>query len=148
VSDPKTRRNLVRRTLWVPLTVVALVVAGCGGGDDEDSTATTQQAVCDDASSLEQSVDSLVDDITNLDFGSAKDQLTSIVAAATQLGESVQQLANDKKSDLEGQVDELETTIDDLTSAGSIDAIGQALDTAESQLQGILDTVTDTLSCS
>jgi hypothetical protein len=138
----------VRRTPWVLLTVVALVAAGCGGGDDEDSTAKTQQAVCDDASSLEQSVNKLVDDITNLDFGSAKDQLTSIGAAANQLGDSVQELGSDKKSDLEGQVDDLESTIKGLTSAGSIDAIGETLDTAESQLQGILDTVTDTLSCS
>jgi hypothetical protein len=139
----------VRRTLWVLLTVLALVAAGCGGGDDEeDSTTKAQQAVCDDAAGLEQSVDSLVDDLTNLDFGSASDQLSSIGAAAKRLGESVQQLGSDKKSDLEGQVDELESTIDGLTSASSIDEIGETLDTAESQLQGLLDTVTDTLSCS
>lgn len=136
----------MRRVPWILILVVALVASGCSNGDD-DSTAAAQQAVCDDASSLEQAVDAFVDDLTDLDLGSAKDKVPSIVDAATTLGESVRDLGGDKKADLKGQVDDLESTLGDLTSASSIDAIGETLATAKSQVESILDTVTDTLSC-
>jgi hypothetical protein len=133
----------------VVLTAFAIAfAAGCGGGDDASATEEAQQTVCDDASSLEQAVETLVDDVTSLDFGSAKDQLTEVAAAAAKLAGAVQALGADKKSEIKGQVDALESTIGDLTSASSIDEIGSTLDAAQSQLQGVLDTVTSTLSCS
>ena len=136
------------RIVRIGVVVVAglsLLAAGCGGGDDSSTTA--QEAVCTNAASLERAIDELIDDINNLDLGSAEDQLSNVADAATALAGSVETLGGQARGAIEREIDELQASLDDLTSASSIDDIRDTIDRAESQVQGVFDAVADALTC-
>lgn len=138
----------MRRTATILVSLIALATLGaaCGGGDD-DSESSAKDAVCADASKLRSSVDTLIDDVKNLNLGSAKDQLSKVEDAATTLAGSVSDLGDDVKPALESEVSKLEDTLSELGSATSISEFTDTLSTAKSQLESALSSVRDSLSC-
>jgi outer membrane murein-binding lipoprotein Lpp len=89
------------------VAVLALGVAGCSDDDDDSSDATPTPSVCDQADTLEQSVE----DLANLDvISSGTDGLTSAVDQVKTDAEALRQTVS---ADIEPEVDALTTVIDD-----------------------------------
>jgi predicted dinucleotide-utilizing enzyme len=126
--------------------VLGGLAAGCSG-DEQTAEEKAQQTVCSDVDTLEQAVDKVLDDVQDGNFGDAADQISAVEAAFDALVTSVQALGDEKQQTLQTQLNELQRTLGDLTSLESLADIGDALDTAESQLGDLVSTVTDSLSC-
>ena len=59
------RRVGVALVLVVSLSGIA---AGCGGDDGQTAEERAQQAVCNDADTLQRAVETLIDDVTSANF--------------------------------------------------------------------------------
>ena len=131
------------------MLVVALsgVAAGCGGDDGQTAEERAQQAVCNDADTLQRAVETLIDDVTSANFGDAEDQLSTVESAFGDLVESAKELGREKQQTVQRELDKVQSTLSDLTSLENLADIGDALATAQSRLEGVVSTVTDTLSC-
>jgi hypothetical protein len=135
--------------------VVAVVVAfgatglvACSGDDGPTAEERAQAAVCRDADALQQSAEKFVGELTDGNFGDAEQQFSKVESALDDLVASADELVGEKQQTIEGQLTEVQTTLAGLTSLDSLTDIGTALDDARSQLEQLLSTVTDTLSCS
>ena len=139
----------MRRAGVALVLVVALsgIAAGCGGDDGQTAEEQAQQAVCNDADALQKEVETLIDDVTSANFGDAEDQLSTVESAFGDLVESAKELGREKQQTVQHELDRVQTTLSDLTSLDNLADIGDALATAESRLEGVVSTVTDTLSC-
>ena len=139
----------MRRAGVALVLVVALsgIAAGCGGDDGQTAEEQAQQAVCNDADALQKEVETLIDDVTNANFGDAEDQLATVESAFGALVESAKELGREKQQTVQDQLDKVQRTLSDLTSLENLADIGDTLATAESRLEGVVSTVTDTLSC-
>lgn len=139
----------MRRAGVALVLVVALsgIAAACGGDDGQTAEAQAQQAVCNDADALQTEVETLIDHVTNANFGDAEDQLSTVESAFSSLVESAKKLGREKQQTVQDQLDKVQSTLSDLTSLDNLADIGDALATAESELESVVSTVTDTLSC-
>ena len=131
----------------VLVVVLSGIAAGCGGDDGQTAEEQAQQAVCNDADALQKEVETLIDDVTNANFGDAEDQLSTVESAFGALVESAKELGREKQQTVQDQLDKVQRTLSDLTSLENLADIGDTLATAESRLEGVVSTVTDTLSC-
>jgi hypothetical protein len=125
----------------------AVGVAACSGDDDPTAEERAQEAVCDDADTLQRSAEAFVGDLTDGNFGDAEAQFSKVEDALDDLVASADDLVGEKQQTIEDQLIELQTTLTGLTSLESLADIGTALDDARSQLESLMSTVTDTLSC-
>ena len=139
----------MRRAGVALVLVVALsgIAAGCGGDDGQTAEEQAQQAACNDFDALQTEVETLIDDVTNANFGDAEDQLSTVESAFGALVESAKELGREKQQTVQDQLDKVQRTLSDLTSLENLADIGDTLATAESRLEGVVSTVTDTLSC-
>ena len=141
----------MRRTVVVPSVGVALLAvlgAGCGSSSgSESSTSSKQDAVCKDASTLRSSIDTLVNDAKNGNFGNAKDQVKTVQSDFESLRSSAKSLAAAKKQTVQSDIDSVKETLDGLQSASSLSDIQSTLSTAKSQIGDSLDSLTKTLKC-
>ena len=139
----------MRRAGVALVLVVALsgIAAGCGGDDGQTAEEQAQQAACNDFDALQTEVETLIDDVTNANFGDAEDQLATVESAFGALVESAKKLGREKQQTVQRELDKVQSTLSDLTSLGNLADIGDTLATAESRLEGVVSTVTDTLSC-
>ena len=139
----------MRRAGVALVLVVALsgIAAGCGGDDGQTAEEQAQQAACNDFDALQTEVETLIDDVTNANFGDAEDQLATVESAFGALVESAKELGREKQQTVQDQLDKVQRTLSDLTSLENLADIGDTLATAESRLEGVVSTVTDTLSC-
>ena len=60
---------------------------------------------------------------------------------------SAKKLASSKGSDVQGELDSVKGTLGDLTSASNLDDIESTLQKAESELNGVVSAISDTISC-
>jgi DNA repair ATPase RecN len=112
---------------------VALGIAGCS--DDDDDSATPTPSVCEQADTLEQSVE----DLTSLDvIASGTDGLTAAVDQVRTDAEALKQTASDA---IAPEVDALTTAIDDaretVSSLDSDASLSSRIAEIESALEGI-----------
>jgi uncharacterized phage infection (PIP) family protein YhgE len=134
------------RTIIGAAVVAVLTITTVACGSDDDAS-TKQEQFCDDASSFESAVSQLVDDVKAGNFGDAKDQLSKVESRFSSLQSSAKHPASDTRSTVEGQLDDLKSTLQGLTSVGSLGDIESTLNEAGSQLQDALSSITDALSC-
>jgi len=141
----------MRRTVLVPSVAVALlgvVGAGCGSSGGSSSSASSKQdAVCKDASTLQSSLDTLVNDVKNGNFGNAKDQVKTVQSDFESLRSSAKSLASAKKQTVQSDIDSVKKTLDGLQSASSLSDIQSTLTTAKTQIKDSVDSLTKTLKC-
>ncbi len=144
----------MRRPIRMAVVVAILVALGasglvaCSGDDGPTAEERAQAAVCHDADALQQSAESFVGDVEDGNFGDAVDQLSNVEHALDTLVASAKKLAGQKEQTIQGQIADLQSTLTGLTSLESLADVGTALDDAQSQLEQLSSTVTDTLSCS
>lgn len=139
----------MRRTVLVPSVLVAVMaVVGAACGSSGGSSASSQQdAVCKDASTLQSSIDKLVTDVKNGNFGNAKDQVTTVQFDFGSLRSSMKSLASSKKQTVQNDIDSVKKTLDGLQSATSLSDIQGTLSKAKSQITDSLDSLSKTLKC-
>jgi hypothetical protein len=134
------------RRRFAAVGVVSLTAAlAIGACSDEQST--TDQ-VCDARSELRDSVDAVTDDISDGDFDAARDALPEVRDSYDNLVSRMDDLSDEERADLQPSVDALRETIEALPESESIEDLGSQLETVTSDLQGIVDSITDALSCS
>ena len=139
----------MRRAGVALVLVVALsgIAAGCGGDDGQTAEEQAQQAVCNDADALQKEVETLIDDVTNANFGDAEDQLATVESAFNSLVDSAKKLSGEKQQTVQDQLDAVQGTLSGLTSLENLADIGDTLDKAGAQLESVVTTVTDALTC-
>ena len=96
------------------LAVVAVsagLLAGCGG----NSQSAAVEQVCSDRTNLHNSIDSVKTDVSNLNFGKAKDGLADVKKSFNNLVQSAKQLKGEEAKTLQPQIDALKTNIENLT---------------------------------
>lgn len=125
----------------------SLLLAGCSG-DSTSSSPTADEQVCDARAQVLASVEQVKQDIKGGDFGQVKDDIAQVGTDIQTLVTAQQGLAQDKKSQVEPLVGQLQTTLGTLTSATSLAQLGAVLDTALSQLSEALTTIGTTVECS
>jgi len=123
------------------------IAAGCGGDDGQTAEEQAQEAVCNDADALQRAVETLIDDVTSANFGDAEDQLATVESAFTSLVDSAKKLSGEKQQTVQDQLDKVQGTLSDLTSLENLADIGDTLDKAGAQLESVVTTVTDALTC-
>lgn len=133
----------VVRTTVLSVVVLALLTA-CG---DSDSNAAAEEQVCSAQSALSASVDQVAEDLKSLNLGQARDDWQTVQDDAAELSAAVQELASDRRDEIQPQVDELRSTVSSVTDATSLEELGSTLDTAEQQLSQIVTTITTSLDC-
>jgi hypothetical protein len=125
----------------VSLTAV-LALGACG-----DDASTTDQ-VCDARSALRDSVDAVTSDISEGNLGDARDALPEVRDSYDDLVSAVDDLSEEERAALEPEVDSLRASIEALPDSSSLEDLGSGLETVMSDVQGIYDSITDSLSCS
>ena len=133
----------VVRTTVLSVVVLALLTA-CG---DSDSNAAAEEQVCSAQSALSASVDQVAEDLKSLNLGQARDDWQTVQDDAAELSAAVQELASDRRDEIQPEVDELRSTVSSVTDATSLEELGSTLDTAEQQLSQIVTTITTSLDC-
>ncbi len=128
------------------LAVVAVsagLLAGCGG----NSQSAAVEQVCSDRTNLHNSIDSVKTDVSNLNFGKAKDGLADVKKSFNNLVQSAKQLKGEEAKTLQPQIDALKTNIENLTEVSSLTQLTSSLGTISSQIQSLYTQITDTLKC-
>jgi predicted nucleic acid-binding Zn-ribbon protein len=92
-------------------------------------------------------VDQVAEDLKSLNLGQARDDWQTVQDDAAELSAAVQELASDRRDEIQPQVDELRSTVSSVTDATSLEELGSTLDTAEQQLSQIVTTITTSLDC-
>ena len=123
------------------------IAAGCGGDDGQTAEEQAQEAVCNDADALQRAVETLIDDVTSANLGDAEDQLATVESAFTSLVDSAKELGREKQQTVQRELDKVQGTLSDLTSLENLADIGDTLDKAGAQLESVVTTVTDALTC-
>ena len=135
-------RPLVRTWRFV-VPVVAVLVLASGCGDDPSA----EDQVCDARSDLRDALDNAAADVSDANFGEARDDLSEAGDAYDELADAVGELAQEEREALASEVDALEADIAALQDAESLDAASAGLDSVVSQAESIFDEITDTLNC-
>jgi hypothetical protein len=135
----------MHRSLFSALCLTLVLVAGVGAACS--SSESPQEAVCNDAGDLKDSVNQLIDSIKKGNFGDAQDQITEVKSDFAALESSAKDLASSQKSSVQDDLDAVQGTLGNLTSASSLDEIESTLSKAGPQLKDMTDSVADTLSC-
>ena len=68
-------------------------------------------------------------------------------SAFTSLVDSAKKLSGEKQQTVQDQLDKVQGTLSDLTSLENLADIGDTLDKAGAQLESVVTTVTDALTC-
>jgi hypothetical protein len=138
-----TKKWLAAVLMTVALSVGAL--AGCGGGSSGQSTATAQ--VCADRASLHKAVEGVVTDLKDLNFGKAKEGLSSVNDAFDKLKKSASELKSEQAKALAPQIDALKTSLQDLKNVGSLSELRAGWTKVKTQAQSLITEITGTLKC-
>jgi hypothetical protein len=135
----------VRRQIGMVGVVSLSALLALGACSDDNSTT---DEVCDARSELRDSIDAVTSDISDGDFDAARDALPDVRDSYDNLVSKMDDLSDEERADLEPSVDALRETIDGLPDSQSIEDLGSRLETVTSDVQGIVDSITDALSCS
>lgn len=138
-------RGRVRRwpgRLLLATAALAVTVAGACGDDQ-----SPEEAFCDARDDLSSSVQSVVDDARAGNFGEAQDGLDDVEAAADEVAETGEDLGADTRAEVQGDVDELRSTLDTLGAASSLEELGASLEDATASIDGIVDALGNTVDC-
>ncbi|HXW79464.1 MAG TPA: hypothetical protein VEJ84_08190 [Acidimicrobiales bacterium] len=136
-------RNKRLATAFVMAALSAGALGACGGSSQ--SAAATQ--VCTDRTNLSKAVDTVVTDLKNLNFGKAKDGLSTVDDALQQLQKSVSKLKEEEQKALEPQIDDLKSDLADLKNVRSLSDLSAGWDKVTTQFQSISNQIVDTLKC-
>lgn len=120
------------------------LLAGCASAPAEP---TAEQKVCDSRAQLSKDYQTLVDDLKAANFGDAKKQLAVLKTDVETLATNVSALAEDKKAEVQPQVDALKATLQGLSSVTSLADLQSQLDTAKTQFTSIVDQLKTTANC-
>jgi predicted nucleic acid-binding Zn-ribbon protein len=134
------------KKLAISLGAVAVSVGllgGCGGSSESAAAAN----VCSARTDLHNSIDTVKTDVSNLNFGKAKDGLANVQKSFDNLVKSANQLKGEEKKTLQPQIDSLKTSIENLTNVSSLSQLTSSLSTISSQIQSLYTQITDTLKC-
>jgi hypothetical protein len=122
--------------------VAVLTLAACG--DDESAT----DQVCDARSSLRDSVESVTSDISEGNFGEARDELGDVQEDYDELVSALGELSDEQQSALQPEVDALRSAVEALPQAENLEDLGTGIETVLTDVQGIYDSITQSLDCS
>lgn len=131
---------------WWAVVAIAVSLAACSSGSTPSSQ-SLQDAVCADARDLKASIDQLVDDVKNGNFGDAKEQVSKVKSDFEALQSSGKDLASSKRAAIRKDLDSVKRTLNGLTSASDLDGVRSTLDQAQSQLRDVVSSIADTLDC-
>jgi len=133
-----------RRTALCVVTagMAVLMLAACG--DDESAS----DEVCDARSSLRDSVESVTSDIGEGNFGEAQDELSDVREDYDELVSALGDLSEEQRSALQPEVDSLRSAVEALPQADSLEDLGSGIDAVLADVQGIYDSITQSLDCS
>jgi hypothetical protein len=135
-----------RRRIGMVGAVSLTAVLALGACSDESTSASDQ--VCDARSELRDSVDAVTSNISDGNFEQARDALPDVRDSYDNLVSAMDDLSDEERADLEPSVDALRESIEGLPESESIEDLGSQLETITSDLQGIIDSITDSLQCS
>ncbi len=127
----------------VAVAVSVGLLGGCGGS----SESAAADKVCSARTDLHNSIDSVKTDVSNLNFGKAKDGLANVKTSFDNLVKASKQLKGEEAKKLQPQIDSLKTSIDNLTNVSSLSELTSSLGTVSSQIQSLYTQITDTLKC-
>jgi hypothetical protein len=122
--------------------MAVLTLAACG--DDESASVK----VCDARSSLRDSVESVTSDIGEGNFGEAQDELSDVREDYDELVSSLGDLGEEQRSALQPEVDSLRSAVEALPQAESLEDLGSGIETVLADVQGLYDSITQSLDCS
>jgi peptidoglycan hydrolase CwlO-like protein len=133
----------MRRTAVATALGVVTFAALLGACSDESAS----DEVCDDRADLRDRMGEIADDLAAGNLGDAEEALGDAQDDLDELKSSLDDLSAEQRQELEPEVAELETQVNALTEAESVDDLsaraGDVADTAES----ILGQIGDSLSC-
>ena len=128
--------------LLAAVAVSAGLLGGCGG-----SSQSAADKVCSARTDLRNSIDTVKTDVSNLNFGKAKDGLANVKQSFDNLVKSANQLKGEEAKTLQPQIDSLKTSIENLTDVSSFSELTSSLGTISSQIQSLYTEITNTLKC-
>jgi hypothetical protein len=120
-------------------------VLALGACNDDSSSATDQ--VCDARASLRDSVETVTSDISDGNFDQARDALPEVRDSYDELVSALDDLSDEERADIQPTVDSLRETIEGLPEAESLEDLGSELENVTSDVQGIYDSITQSLEC-
>jgi hypothetical protein len=131
----------VRRALMAGIVIVA--IAGCG--DDDDKSA--QEKYCDAASSLDTSVEALLDlDLVAEGANGLESALGDVESSVNELRDTATDATIDEVDELQRSVDGLEGAVSDLgaeISSENVADVESAVQSVGAAAQGVLATLSD-----
>ena len=136
---------MTNKRLATALVMSVLSVGALGACGSSQSSAAAQ--VCTDRTNLTKAVDGVVTDLKNLNFGKAKDGLSSVNDAFDQLKKSASKLKSEEAKALAPQIDALNSDLQDLKNVRSLTDLQAGWSKVTSQFQSMSDQITGTLKC-
>ena len=133
-----------RRSFMVgALSLTALIaVAACS---DEESAS---EQVCDARSSLRDSVETVTSDLREGNLGEAQDAVPEVREAYDELVSALGDLSEEQRSALQPEVDSLRSAVEALPQTDSLEDLGSGIEAVVADVQGIYDSITQSLDCS
>jgi phage-related minor tail protein len=117
-------------------------LVACGS----DSPSASEK-VCDARSDLRKAVDNVEQDVSDGNFGKARDQLSDVTKSFDDLSQAASQLKAEQAQALKPEIDALTSTVTNLKNAQSLGDIQTGLGSILTKLQTLYTQVADTLKC-
>ena len=134
-----------KRTRWVAAVAISAGLLGACGGSSQTAAA---EKVCTARTDLHNSFNQVKTDVTNLNFGKAKDELSTVKKNFDNLVQAAKDLKGEEAKKLQPQIDALKSNIENLTNVSSLSGLQSSLSTISSQIQSLYTDITNTLKCS
>lgn len=125
------------------LVALALGLVACSSDDGE----TAADRVCQARADLQASIQDVSEELSNANFGAAREKFDEVGKAFDQLGEAVRELAGEQREELQPALDALRKAINDLTNADSFGAAGAAIDQIGGSLNAVVSGIDTELDC-
>lgn len=130
------------------IAVAGVLAVALSSACSDDAGPTAEEQVCDAASEVRTSLRTVVDDVREADFGAAKDALPAVGSALDDLGAAAQDLGEERRSDVEPDLQAAQDALGSLTSANSLADISAALTSARTSIESAIDTAGRSADCS
>jgi hypothetical protein len=137
----------IRGATRLGVLAIAIVLGASACGDDGGSDTSAADQVCDARADLDTAVQKVIDDVTSLNFGAARDAIGDARSSLDELVTAVRNLADEEREKIAPDVTQLQADLSSLDDVNSIDDLGTALGNIQSKAEAALSSIESDLNC-
>jgi hypothetical protein len=137
----------IRGATRLGVVAVMVVLGATACGDDGGSDTSAADQVCDARADLDTAVQKVIDDVTSLNFGAARDALGDARSSLDDLVTAVGNLADEEREKIAPEVTQLQEDLSSLDDVNSIDDLTTALGDIQSKAETALSSIESDLDC-